>query len=137
MAHTYSSLQVGDEFSCGQFISEDDVATFARITGDDNPIHLDEAYARESRVGMRVVHGVLLLGVISKVLGHDFPGPGSIAVALSARFLRPVPVGSDVEVRVKIVDKVEARRQVKAKVYLSTGGKLALGGDATILPPDP
>lgn len=136
MAHSYSSIQVGNEFSSSQFISEHDVQTFAQITGDDNPIHLDEEYARGSKVGTRVVHGVLLLGIVSRVLGHDFPGPGSIAVSLGARFLRPVPVGSEVEVRVKITDKIEQRGLLKAKVYLSVGGKLALGGDAVILPPE-
>jgi acyl dehydratase len=59
-----------------------------------------------------VVHGVLLLGLISKVLGRDFPGHGSIAVGISCRFLRPVPVGSEVTVEVKISEKVEARKHV-------------------------
>ncbi len=135
MAHSYSSIQVGDEFTTRQFISQADVETFARITGDDNPIHLDEGFARDSKVGTRVIHGVLLLGVVSKVLGHDFPGPGSIAVSLGARFLRPVPLDTDVEVRVKITGKVPERGLLKAKVYLSVAGKLAMGGDAVILPP--
>lgn len=136
MAHSFSSIHVGDEITSRQFLSQSDVETFARITGDDNPIHLDEEVARGSKVGTRVVHGVLLLGVVSRVLGHDFPGPGSIAVSLSARFLRPVPVDSEVEVRVKITEKLEAKGLLKAKVYLTVGGKLAMGGDAVVLPPE-
>ena len=79
---TYESIEVGDSFKSDRFISEDDVQTFADITGDDNPIHVDEEYARESRFGHRVVHGVFLLGLISKVLGRDFPGHGSVAVGI-------------------------------------------------------
>ncbi len=133
--HTYESLQVGDAFSFQRFISAEDVRAFAEVTGDDNPIHVDEEYARQSRFGHTVVHGVLLLGIISKVLGRDFPGHGSIAVSLSARFLRPVPVDSEVTVEVKITEKVEKHRHVKGRVYVYYNGKIALGGEATLIPP--
>ena len=135
MAVTYTQLNVGDTFAVDRFISEDDVRAFAEVTGDDNPIHLDEDYAAASRFGQRIVHGVLLLGVISKVLGRDFPGHGSIAVALSARFLRPVPVNSEIRVEVKITEKIEARKHVKAKVYIYLDQKMILAGDATMIPP--
>ncbi len=89
MAHTYDSLQIGDGFTWSHTVSMEDVRTFADVTGDDNPIHIDEEAGRASRFGSPVVHGVFLLGLASKVLGRDFPGPGSIAVSLSAKFLRP------------------------------------------------
>ncbi len=134
--HTYDTLQVGDGFSTTHFISEDDVRTFAEITGDDNPIHLDEAFARESRFGQRIVHGVLLLGLISKVLGRDFPGHGSIAVSLSCRFLRPVPVGSEVRIEVTIIEKLDKHRHVKGRTRVYTqDNKIAIGGEARIIPP--
>jgi 3-hydroxybutyryl-CoA dehydratase len=135
--HTYDSLQVGDTFSVTRNISAEDVRAFAEVTGDDNPLHVDAEYAAGTRFGQPIVHGVLLLGVISKVLGRDFPGHGSVAVALSSRFLRPVPVGSDITVEVKVSEKVEARRHVKMKVSCYTAGKLACGGEATVIPPDP
>ena len=134
--HTYDTLQVGDSFSTTHFISEDDVRGFAEITGDDNPIHLDEAFARESRFGQRIVHGVLLLGLISKVLGRDFPGHGSIAVSLSCRFLRPVPVGSKVRIEVTIIEKLEKHRHVRGRTRVYThDNKIAIGGEARIIPP--
>ena len=133
--HTYDSLQPGDSFTYSRTISADDVRAFAEITGDDNPIHVDEDYARESRFGKPIVHGVLLLGIISKVLGRDFPGHGSIAVSLSARFLRPVPVGSEVTVEIKITEKIEKYRHVKGRVYVYHAGKIVLGGEATLIPP--
>ena len=133
--NTFESLQLGDSCKVMRFVSTDDVQTFATLTGDDNPIHVDPAYARDTRFGKPIAHGVLLLGIISKVLGRDFPGHGSIAVALSCRFLRPVPVDSEIEVEVKIAEKIEARRHVKARVYVYLDGKMCVGGEATIIPP--
>ncbi len=134
--YTYDTLQVGDTYSTTHFISEDDVRGFAGITGDDNPIHLDEAYAQDSRFGHRIVHGVLLMGLISKVLGRDFPGHGSIAVSLSCRFLRPVPVGSEVRIEITILEKYEKHRHVRGRTRVYThDNKIAIGGEARIIPP--
>ena len=134
--HTFDSLQIGQSFSIYRFISEKDVLTFADVTGDDNPIHLDKEYAEGTRFGKRVVHGVLLLGLISKVLGRDFPGPGSIAVSLACRFLRPVRLDSKVRVEVKVVEKLDKRKHVKFKTYVYTEeNRMALAGDATLIPP--
>lgn len=134
--YTYDSLQVGDTFTTTRFISEDDVLAFAKVTGDDNPIHIDQAYAEASRFGYRIVHGVLLLGLISKVLGRDFPGHGSIAVSLSCRFLRPVPVGSEVRIEIKIVEKLDKHRHVRGKTTVyNHENKIAIGGEARIIPP--
>ncbi len=134
--HTFDSLQVGQSFSIYRFISEADIQTFADVTGDDNPIHVDEEYARGTRFGKRVIHGVMLLGLISKVLGRDFPGPGSIAVSLSCRFLRPVRLDSKVRVEVKVVEKLDKRKHIKFKTYVYTEeNRMALAGDATLIPP--
>ena len=135
MAHTYDSLSVGDGFTWSRTLTMDDVRAFAEITGDDNPIHIDEEAGKASRFGRPVVHGVYLLGLASKVLGRDFPGPGSIAVALSAKFLRPVPVGEEVTIEVKVAEKIEARGHVKIKLYAYALGKMAIGGEAVVLPP--
>lgn len=135
MSHTYNSLGIGDNYSWTRRLTMDDVRAFAEITGDDNPIHIDEEAGRASRFGQPVVHGVYILGLASKVLGRDFPGPGSIAVSLSARFLRPVPVGEEVTIEVKVVEKIERYRHVKLRMYAYTGGKMALGGEAVVIPP--
>lgn len=133
--NTYETIKVGDSFSTQRFLSAEDVRTFASLTGDDNPIHVDAEYASKTRFGKPIVHGVLLLGIISKVLGRDFPGHGSIAVAISCRFLRPVPVGSEVTVEIKINEKVDKTKHVKGRVYIYHEGRIALGGEATIIPP--
>lgn len=133
--HTYESLQVGDVFEFTRIISMKDVRMFADVTGDDNPIHVDETFAADTRFGKPIVHGVLLLGIISKVLGRDFPGHGSVAVGISCRFLRPVPVGSEITVEVKVAEKLEKHRHVRMRVFVYCGGKMALGGEATLIPP--
>ena len=135
MAHTYDSLSVGDSFSWSRQITMDDVRAFADVTGDDNPINTDEAAGAASRFGKPVVHGVYLLGIASKVLGRDFPGPGSIAVSLSAKFLRPVPVGEEVTIEVKVAEKIERHGHVKVRMYAYCNGKMSLGGEAVVIPP--
>lgn len=133
--YTYEKLEIGDSFKASRVVSAEDVRSFAELTGDDNPIHVDEEYAGTTRFGKPIVHGVLLLGIISKVLGRDFPGHGSIAVGISCRFLRPVPVGSEITVEVKVSEKIEKRKHVKARVYVYHEDRIAVGGEATIIPP--
>ena len=135
MAHTYDSLSVGDSFEWSRTITRDDVQAFADVTGDDNPIHLDEAAGAASAFGETVVHGVYLLGLASKVLGRDFPGHGSIAVSLSAKFLRPIAVGSEVTIEVKVAEKLERHRHVKMRMYVYAEGKMRVGGEAVVIPP--
>ncbi|MEM6782853.1 MAG: MaoC family dehydratase [Bacteroidota bacterium] len=135
MAHTYDSLNVGDTFETVMTVSAADVRAYADLTGDDNPIHVDPEYAATTDFGQPIAHGALLLGYISKVLGRDYPGHGSVAVSLSAKFLRPVPVDSEVTIEVKITEKIERFGHVKAKVYVYRGGKMACGGEAVVIPP--
>ena len=135
MAHTFDSLSVGDSFSWSRVLTMDDVRAFADVTGDDNPIHIDEEAGQQSRFGKAVVHGVYVLGLASKVLGRDFPGPGSIAVSLSAKFLRPVPVGEEVTIEVKVAEKLERHGHVKMRMYAYCNGKMSLGGEAVVIPP--
>ncbi len=121
--------------SVQRVITAEDVQMFADVSGDDNPIHIDPDFAAQTRFGQTVVHGVLLLGIISKVLGRDFPGAGSIAVSISAKFLRPVPVGSEITVEVRVAEKIEKYGHVRMRVYVYLGKKTAVGGEAVLIPP--
>lgn len=99
-----------NEFYVGQEVSEEkkfeqsEVIAFSEISGDNNPLHLDEEFARNSRFGAPVVHGILVAGLISKIIGTQFPGEGSIYLEQNLRFLKPVYVGECVVVKVKITD---------------------------------
>ena len=133
--NTYESIKVGESYSTTHFISIDDVRTFAEVTGDHNPIHVDHEYADNSRYGKPIVHGVLLMGIVSKVIGHEFPGHGSVAVSLSCRFLRPVPVDSEITVEVKVFKKIVKHQHIKMRVYVYTACRMALSGEAVLIPP--
>lgn len=133
--NTFEKLDVGQSNIIERTITEEDVRTYAALTGDDNPIHIDADYASGTRFGQTIVHGTFLLGIISKALGRDFPGPGSVAVSISCRFLRPVPVGSTISVEVRVAEKIEKYRHIRMKVYIYLGKKTALGGEAVLIPP--
>ena len=113
--HTYESLQIGDTFSFNRYLSKENVLAFAELSGDDNPIHVNEEYVKNNTQFERpIVHGVLLLAIISKVLGKDFPGHGSVAVSISSKFIRPVLVDSEITVEVKIAEKIEKKKTHKS-----------------------
>ena len=98
------SYQVGDGFRFERFISSADVQKFAETVGDLNPVHLDEEFAEKSFFKKRIVHGAFLGGLISKVLGMDFPGQGTIYISQTSVFKRPVYVDTSVTVEVKVTD---------------------------------
>lgn len=135
MAHTFESLSVGDHYSISRTLTAEDVRVFADVTGDDNPLHVDAEYASATQFGRPIVHGVFLLGLVSKLLGRDFPGHGSVAVSLSAKFLRPVPVGEEVTIEVKVAEKIESRKHIRMRTKGTVGGKLAFSGEAVLIPP--
>ena len=134
-AHTYDTLNVGDTHTSTQYISADDVRTYADLSGDDNPIHVDADAAQAAGFDRPIAHGALLVGYMSRVLGREYPGHGAIAVSLSAKFVRPVLVDSEVTFEVKVAEKIEKRGHVRLKVYVYREGKLAMGGEAVVIPP--
>jgi 3-hydroxybutyryl-CoA dehydratase len=127
----------GDGFSFERFISAEEVNRFAEIVGDSNPIHLDEGYAENSFFKKRIVHGAFLAGLISKVLGMDFPGEGTVYISQASSFKRPVFVDSTVKVEVKITAvNVEKRRLVLDTTILNSDGKACLTGSAEVWLPE-
>jgi len=97
-------LSVGQKTESVRSVSEADVAAFAEVSGDCNPVHLDEVYARTTLMKGRVVHGALLGGFISAVLGADLPGPGAIYLSQTLSFKRPERLDDEVTVRVVVRD---------------------------------
>jgi len=129
--------QSGDGYSFERHISADDVKQFAEIVGDLNPIHLDDGFAEKSSFKKRIVHGAFLAGLISKVLGMDFPGQGTIYISQNSIFKRPVFVNTTVKVEVKVVEtNPETRRLVLDTNILNEDGRICLAGSATIWIPE-
>lgn len=89
-------LKIGDSASLTKTFSDADVRAFAEISGDKNPVHLDEAYAAGTRFKQRIVHGMLTAGLISAVLGTQLPGPGSVYLRQSIDFRTPVLIGDTI-----------------------------------------
>ena len=106
---------VGEQASLTKTVSESDVSTFARLIGDQNPIHTDEEYARNSRFGRRVAHGVFTGGLISAVLGNELPGPGSIYLSQQLEFLAPVFVGDTITAVVEVTSWRPEKRIITFK----------------------
>lgn len=136
---TYNQLEIGDSFTMKRRLTMEDVRVFAQVTGDDNPLHIDEAYAATTSFGRPIVHGVFLLGLVSKALGRDFPGHGSVAVSIETKFLRPVPVGEEVTILIEVIEKIERFKHIRVKTegYIDVKGrtKTAFTGEATLIPP--
>jgi 3-hydroxybutyryl-CoA dehydratase len=126
--------QVGDSAQFTKTIGDEDIQRYAEITGDTNPVHLDETYARTTRFGRRVVHGMLTAGFISTVLGTKLPGPGTIYLGQSLRFLAPVYPGDTITATVRIERYDEQRGRMTLSTVCSNGaGEQVLTGDAEVL----
>lgn len=128
------SLEVGQKATFSKTFSADDIAAFAEASGDRNPLHLDEAFAKESRFEGRIAHGMLVAGLISAVLGNQLPGPGTIYLGQELRFKEPVYVGDTITAVVEVI-KI---REGKPIVTLSTNcynqhDILVIEGNATVL----
>lgn len=131
------NFKEGDGYSFERFISAEDVRQFAAIVGDTNPVHLDEAFAERSFFKKRIVHGAFLAGLISKVLGVDFPGEGTIYISQNTIFKRPVFVDTTVRVEVKVTSvDTEKRRLVLDTTVLNPDDKVCLAGSAEVWLPE-
>ena len=125
-------LQLGMKSSTTSVITGEMIDTFAKITGDNNPIHVDSEFAATTQFGQRIAHGALSASFISSVLGNDLPGPGAVFVELNLRFRKPAFIG-DVVKAVAEVSEINLRTgRVKMKCYCEVNGKKICRGDAGV-----
>lgn len=125
-------LSVGMQAETNATITAEMIDTFAGITGDFNPIHVDEDAAKAAGFEGRIAHGALSASFISAVLGNDLPGPGAVFVELNLRFRKPVLIGSEVKA-VAIVDEINERTgRVKMKCHCEVDGQKVCRGDAGV-----
>src|SRR5512132_4065520 len=106
----YDDLTVGQSAEYSKVDSDDDVKAFARITGDFNPVHIDEAAAAKTRFGGRIAHGMLSGGLVSAAIANKLPGEGSIYLAQSMRFTAPVRIGDTVTVSLTVLELLSKKR---------------------------
>ena len=133
---TIDDLKVGNRAQFSKRITEADIDSFGRATGDLNPVHFDEAYARETVFKGRIAHGILSLGLISAVFGNILPGPGTIYLSQEVRFLAPVRIGDTLTAQVEVLEVVPEKNRVKFKtVCINQNGQEVVTGVAWVMPP--
>lgn len=127
-------LKVGDTASLTRTVTDQDILAFAEVTGDHNPIHLNDAFAATTRFSRRIAHGMFGASLISAVLGNDLPGPGSIYLSQTLKFLAPVYLGDTVTARVTVTrikdDKLIVTLQT---VCENQRGEALINGEAVVL----
>ena len=132
---TFAELAVGMTVSIENTVSEQDVIDFARVSGDYNPLHLDEEYAKTTQFKTRIAHGALTASYISAVLGNDLPGPGSVFMELSLKFVRPVKIGDTVISTAEVIAMEERGYRVTLSVKGEANGKTVMKGEAKVMVP--
>src|SRR3974390_1956094 len=131
----FEDLHVGMRESLLKTVMETDVIGFARVSGDDNPIHLCDVYAARSRFGERIAHGLYTASLISAILGTRLPGPGAVYRSPTRGFHAPVKIGDVVTVAVEVVELVEQGRKVRLSCEARVDGRLVLDGGAVVWVP--
>jgi 3-hydroxybutyryl-CoA dehydratase len=128
-------LEIGQTAELRRTVTAPDIDAFAAVTGDTNPVHLDEAYAAATQFKGRIAHGMLSAGYISAVLGTRLPGPGAIYVSQTLNFRRPVRIGDEVTAEVKVTAIDPARGRVTFATQCVVAGKTVAEGEAVVIVP--
>ena len=134
-AYAFEDLQLGMEASFAKAVTEQDILTFATVTGDKNPVHLDAVYASKTMFKERIAHGMLTAGYISAVFGMELPGPGAIYVSQTLNFRGPVRIGDRVIAKVKIAELIPGKRRARFDCVCTVEGKPVLEGEAILMVP--
>lgn len=116
-------------------VTEADVTLFAGISGDDNPLHMNEDFAAAARFGRRIVHGMLSAGFISAAIATRLPGPGAIYLSQSLRFTAPVSIGDTVSARVTVTEVNRDKKRVKLATVCWVGETVVIDGEAEVWVP--
>jgi 3-hydroxybutyryl-CoA dehydratase len=133
---TIEELSVGDASEFAKTISESDIYLYAGVTGDANPVHINEAYAQKTFFKTRIAHGMLLGGFISTVLGNKLPGPGTIYIKQELIFLAPVRIGDTITARAEVMEMITEKNRVRFKTTcVNQDGTIVLDGEALVSPP--
>lgn len=134
---SFEDIELGMNASVENTVTESDIQSFAAITGDHNPVHLDEGFAATTPFKGRISHGMLTAGYISAVFGMRLPGPGSIYISQTLNFRRPVRIDDRITTTVKVAELFPEKRRVLFECVCINGeGKAVLQGEATLMVPE-
>jgi len=128
-------LEIGQAASFAKTVTEADILLFAGVSGDTNPVHLDEDYAKETMFKGRIAHGMLSAGFFSTVLGTRLPGPGTIYLGQSLKFKKPVRIGDTVMATCTVAEIDERRGRVTLTCTATVGETVVIEGEAQVMVP--
>lgn len=131
----FEDLEVGMSDSYSKTVTDEDITKFADVTGDTNPVHLNEAFAAASVFKQRIAHGMLSAGYISTVIGTKLPGPGCIYVSQNLKFKAPVKIGDTVVTKCTITKLIDKLKFIEMETICYVNDKPVLTGEATIMVP--
>ena len=131
----FQDLEVGTTDVYAKTVTDADITLFAGISGDTNPVHLDDEFAAASRFGTRIAHGMLSASYISTVLGTKLPGPGCIYMGQNLKFMAPVRVGDTVSARVTVRELIEGKNRAVLDTVCSVGDTVVIEGEAMVWVP--
>ncbi|MGO4886932.1 MaoC family dehydratase [Anaerobacillus sp. MEB173] len=130
----YAQIQVGEQATLSKTITNEDVFEFARITGDVNPIHLDDEFAKKTFFKERIAHGMLTSGYISAILGTKLPGTNSVYLSQDLTFKAPVKIGDTITVIAEVIQKRDDKRLITLQTNVfNQENKKVVEGKATIM----
>lgn len=133
--HFIEDLSIGMQAELEKPVFESDIEIFAELTGDVNPLHLDETYAQGTFFKGRIAHGMLSAGYISAVIGTKLPGPGAIYMSQTLKFLAPVRIGDTVRTVVKVVGLDLVKKRAQFHCTCEVAGKTVVEGEALVFVP--
>jgi 3-hydroxybutyryl-CoA dehydratase len=131
-----NEFQIGDKAQFSRQITEEDIQKFAELTGDINPIHLNEEYAKKTIFKGRIAHGMLVSSLIATIFGNNFPGNGTIYLSQNIKFINPVSVGDFITAEVEVIniDIERNRLALKTRCYNQDNVNVIIG-EAIVMPP--
>lgn len=136
LGKTINEISIGDSASFSKTISETDVYLFAGITGDFNPIHVNEEFARKTMFGKRIAHGGITTSLIAPVLGTILPGLGTVALETTCRFKAPVFPGDTITASAIVLEKDEGKNRVRMDLkWVNQDDVVVAEGEAVVMPP--
>lgn len=128
-------IEIGMTAIYARTVTEADIVAFAGVSGDDNPLHLNQEYAATTMFEGRIAHGMLSAGYISTVIGTRLPGPGCVYLNQSLRFKAPVRIGDTVTARVTVTAIDRKRNRVNLSTICTVGDKVVIDGEAEVMAP--
>ncbi len=134
---TYEQIVLKETASFSKTITETDVYLFAGISGDFNPLHTDEEYAKTTVFGTRIAHGGLAASLLAPVLGMKLPGLGTVALETNTKFRKPVFFGDTITCKVEVIEKILKLKAIRMKiVWTNQKNEIVCKGETLVIPPD-